>query len=263
MTKTIKQWLSELPEPYRTEALHNLEVCPWYGPEAASDSLSEALSTGFWWDCTKQGLDYWLAIYIRARAGEFDIKPTTMKKQTTKKRVKKPTQLDRIEADLKTLSAIVEGMKQPKEEAKESVDKEPEPWKPKAGDYFVPTHRINGWPYWNDKMEALIGSVRRVEGFQPEDRGGTKTIGCAEWDWNVRCIRPATPEEIAAAETKEKEHAEADKLSKLKLGVKVSTPHGEGLYWCPSPIKNIDRHFVLFSGGASKGLTLSDITIIK
>jgi hypothetical protein len=203
MTKTIKQWLSELPEPYRTEALHNLEVCPWYGPEAAKDSLSEALSIGFWWDCTKRGLDYWLAIYIRARAGEFDIKPTTMKKQTTKKRVKKPTQLDRIEADLKTLSAIVEGMKQPKDEAKESVAKEPEPWKPKVGDWVTFIETIGYGYSIGDTVK-----VKRVDGD-----GDAWVNGNEDYPRDVCCmqrrLRSATPEEIAAAEAKEKERAKA------------------------------------------------------
>lgn len=55
-----------------------------------------------------------------------------MKKQTTKKRVKKPTQLDRIESALKILTSA-QAVKTYEEmaEAKESAAKEPQAVKPK------------------------------------------------------------------------------------------------------------------------------------
>jgi len=200
MTKTNKEWLSELPEPYRTEALENLEEHPWIGTEEegswSAGAISCAISCAFWWSCTQQGFSYWSDIHARAIAGEFDRKQTTMKKQT-KKRVKKPTQLDRIEADQKLILS---------------------------------------------KLATLDAYEKMV--------------------WDIRCVRPATPEEIAAAEAKEKERAEAQKLAKLKFGVKVRTWNGEGVYWYSSHIGK-DEHRVVFHDSGVLVLKLSDITIIE
>lgn len=55
-TKSIKQWLSELDEPYRTNALNNLEQ------EYADKQMSSpyyALSLAFRWDATLEGWEYW------------------------------------------------------------------------------------------------------------------------------------------------------------------------------------------------------------
>ena len=251
MTKTIKEWLSELPEPYRTKAIENCKASERVRPS----SLKEALCGAFSWLDTPQGYDYWAEVYKRAEAGEFDRKPTTMKKQT-KKRVKKPTRLDRIEADLKTLSAIVEGMKQPKDEAKESVAKEPEPWKPKVGDWVTLIETIGYGYSIGDTVK-----VKRVDGD-----GDAWVNGNEDYPRDVcfmqRRLRSATPEEIAAAEAKEKERAKAEKLSKLKFGVRVNTWDGEGVYWYSSHISK-DEHRVVFHGGGLLVLKLSDITIVE
>ncbi len=74
-----------------------------------------------------------------------------------------------------------------------------EKWVPKVGDYFVPVRKnTSGWPGWSSAMDALIGTVRRIEGFQPENRDGIASIGYSEWDWSVADCRPATSAEIAA-----------------------------------------------------------------
>jgi hypothetical protein len=54
--KTIKEWLSELPEPYRTQALKNTNQRE-LGETA--NSLNNALSLAFVWDRTEQGHSYW------------------------------------------------------------------------------------------------------------------------------------------------------------------------------------------------------------
>lgn len=59
--KTIRQWLEELPEPYRTQALENIRVKEVLGlPEL---SFEVALRSAFTWDATPQGYDYWLAVF--------------------------------------------------------------------------------------------------------------------------------------------------------------------------------------------------------
>lgn len=60
MTKTIKEWLEELPEPYRTQALNNMEVDEPYSGDEETANLSKALHSAFLWDKTREGLDYWL-----------------------------------------------------------------------------------------------------------------------------------------------------------------------------------------------------------
>jgi len=57
--KTIKEWLSELPEPARSQALDNYE-----GPEnRMASSILEALMIAFIWEATVEGWDYWNNIY--------------------------------------------------------------------------------------------------------------------------------------------------------------------------------------------------------
>ena len=58
--KTIRQWLEELPDPYRTQALENIRVKEVLDlPEL---SFSVALRSAFTWDATPQGYDYWSAV---------------------------------------------------------------------------------------------------------------------------------------------------------------------------------------------------------
>ncbi len=63
MGKTIKEWLSELPEPYKTEAIEGAErLSPdLLGVEV--DSLSEAIFSMFDWTDSKQGANYWERLY--------------------------------------------------------------------------------------------------------------------------------------------------------------------------------------------------------
>lgn len=55
--KTIKEWLEELPEPYRSQALKNVHK---HLLTAKDESLSEALNGAFTWKNTPQGHDYWM-----------------------------------------------------------------------------------------------------------------------------------------------------------------------------------------------------------
>lgn len=69
---TITEWLEQLPEPARTQALNNTEVCPYPGNENKElPSLFLAISMGFIWHQTPEGINYWSDIHDRAQKGEF------------------------------------------------------------------------------------------------------------------------------------------------------------------------------------------------
>ena len=57
--KTIRQWLSELPEPYRTQSLDNL---PSKSNIEKVSSMQAALINGFEWDKSPQGTQYWVKL---------------------------------------------------------------------------------------------------------------------------------------------------------------------------------------------------------
>ena len=58
--KTIREWLEELPEPYRTQAINNTSESVLMVEE---ESLSEAVTGAFsWWD-SPEGLEYWSDFY--------------------------------------------------------------------------------------------------------------------------------------------------------------------------------------------------------
>lgn len=54
--KTVKQWLEELQEPYRTKALNNL-VSMWADYEV--ESMYDAIQEAFFWSRTDEGFNYW------------------------------------------------------------------------------------------------------------------------------------------------------------------------------------------------------------
>ena len=56
--KKIKEWLEELPEPYRSEAIKNTQARMLdHIPEA--HTLGEVLDVAFAWYNTPQGQKYW------------------------------------------------------------------------------------------------------------------------------------------------------------------------------------------------------------
>ena len=67
--KTIKEWLEELPEPYRTQAIenHQNKKCNFdlrFGlEETEPTSLKDCLLDAFSWADTKQGGKYWQSLY--------------------------------------------------------------------------------------------------------------------------------------------------------------------------------------------------------
>lgn len=62
--KTIRDWLEELPEPYKTQAIDN---APENNLKCQDDSLHEALAGAFFWSYTKEGYDYWDNLYTKLK----------------------------------------------------------------------------------------------------------------------------------------------------------------------------------------------------
>lgn len=54
--KTIREWLNELPEPYRTQALNNTTK---YNLDKEKKSLSDALLGAFFWFDSPEHFSYW------------------------------------------------------------------------------------------------------------------------------------------------------------------------------------------------------------
>lgn len=66
--KTIREWLEELPEPYRTQALENFDI------EGIDNilvsTLADAINKGFIWFTTPQGEPYWFNIHRKIYKNE-------------------------------------------------------------------------------------------------------------------------------------------------------------------------------------------------
>lgn len=74
MTKTIRQWLETLPEPYRTQALRNAE--PVQLQKEAYD-LGHAIIDSCTWNDTPEKGEYWADVAYWAKEGRGQL-PTPM-----------------------------------------------------------------------------------------------------------------------------------------------------------------------------------------
>lgn len=76
MEKTIEEFLSALPEPYRSKALEERQKAGsyWKGNKTAN-SLPGALSRAFDWQASNDGHDYWRDIKRRVESGELGTMP--------------------------------------------------------------------------------------------------------------------------------------------------------------------------------------------
>ena len=61
--KTIKEWLKELPEPYRSEAIENTDSSRLVYKTSMVKDTATALKTAFAWNETKEGFVYWMELY--------------------------------------------------------------------------------------------------------------------------------------------------------------------------------------------------------
>lgn len=59
--KTIREWLEELPEPYKTQAKQNTKKLSVFKLE--EPTLSDAVMSAFRWETTPEGLNYWMNLY--------------------------------------------------------------------------------------------------------------------------------------------------------------------------------------------------------
>lgn len=64
MEKTVKQWLSELPEPYKARALANLcrEGANKRAATMMRESMYDALTIAFLWSASPEGDAFWFAV---------------------------------------------------------------------------------------------------------------------------------------------------------------------------------------------------------
>lgn len=69
--KTIKEWLDQLDQPYRFEAINNL-ICDQgiEGLFRTCESLSSALKISFYWDEAPEGANYWRHLFAKIRVEE-------------------------------------------------------------------------------------------------------------------------------------------------------------------------------------------------
>lgn len=65
MKKHFRYWLEQLPEPYRTQALDNINPRhPEKGEVCKVQSMQAAITVGLKsWQATPQGFDYWRDVY--------------------------------------------------------------------------------------------------------------------------------------------------------------------------------------------------------
>jgi hypothetical protein len=77
-TKTIEEHLERLPEPYRSQALENLEKYPrtlGVGIVIIDPPIAQVIREAFIWAQTPQGFHYWEDLFIRLRQGKVELEP--------------------------------------------------------------------------------------------------------------------------------------------------------------------------------------------
>ena len=82
--KTIREWLNELPEPYRTQALDNAKSSKPYTINAVKPNLHNAILGAFVWRDAPQGFNYWQDVYSWSRGHVSPTSQTKAKTQMTK-----------------------------------------------------------------------------------------------------------------------------------------------------------------------------------
>jgi len=67
MSKSIRRHLCELPEPYATLALKNVEAHSFKSASSKSPNVSNALLSAFFWEDTPEGYEFWAQVTRWAR----------------------------------------------------------------------------------------------------------------------------------------------------------------------------------------------------
>lgn len=65
--QTLRHWLDQLEEPYRSQALKNVEARGGYWNNRIFVSSSEAIKGLFIWRDSPEGFDYWNSKYDQLR----------------------------------------------------------------------------------------------------------------------------------------------------------------------------------------------------
>jgi len=60
--KTAREWFETFPEPYRSQALENIENFKLHSSNKSYDKASVAIDS-FDWDATSEGYYYWERFY--------------------------------------------------------------------------------------------------------------------------------------------------------------------------------------------------------
>jgi hypothetical protein len=68
--KKVIEWLKELDEPYRSEAIENCKKDTPYTGNKEAEFLSDALGDAFVWKETKQGHVYWESLHEKLMQNE-------------------------------------------------------------------------------------------------------------------------------------------------------------------------------------------------
>ena len=64
MRKVI-EWFEELQEPYRSKAIFNCNNSEPFTGDTSADSLKKALISGFIWESTPEGHNYWAKVSFK------------------------------------------------------------------------------------------------------------------------------------------------------------------------------------------------------
>ncbi len=89
--KTVREWLSELEQPYRLEAIRQLKEKDAQG---TASSLSRALQVAFPWSTSRKGSHYWHAVYTKILAQEEHELITRTQEPTKTPDKMSPTELE-------------------------------------------------------------------------------------------------------------------------------------------------------------------------
>ena len=83
-TKTRREWLEMLPEPYRSQAITNTNSCDWM-PLEAHTHFENVIKESFNWAGTPhgQGYEYWHKVYTHWLSGGFLPKDESQGKDKT------------------------------------------------------------------------------------------------------------------------------------------------------------------------------------
>ena len=74
--KTVREWIQELPSPYREKILHYHEtnhrcVQEWMFLDNSASNLADAVMDGLEWSKSDEGEDYWGAVFHTAITGKL------------------------------------------------------------------------------------------------------------------------------------------------------------------------------------------------